>query len=227
MMWSRWQNSWHEFIMYPYFSATLQFWKLRLESKSVICCEWLLSSFQRQIVLECRQGLFCISIEKSPISFQNCTRFIIPHNCAFAKALCHYNYIVSVCTNHLENRLTYARLLSLLLWLLAQGTDAGSSKDYARRKEQLDLREKELAAREAELKRQQDALIASGAIKPKKNWPICYPVTHHDIKGDVSPSFLNHLSKLPATAQKLDFINGSSFSQLAWDRFCLIRSQSM
>ena len=58
--------------------------------------------------------------------------------------------------------------------------------DYSKRKDQLDLREKELAAREAELAKTQEELRLSGAIKPKKNWPRCYPITHHDIKGEVS-----------------------------------------
>ena len=78
-----------------------------------------------------------------------------------------------------------------------QGTaESSSARDYAKRKEQLDLKEKELNAREAELKRQQDELIASGAIKPKKNWPICYPIVHHDIKGEVTTSLPNHFQTL-------------------------------
>ena len=57
--------------------------------------------------------------------------------------------------------------------------------DYLKRKEQLDLKEKELAAREEELKKQQEELVKAGALKPKKNWPKCFPITHHDIDGEV------------------------------------------
>lgn len=58
--------------------------------------------------------------------------------------------------------------------------------DVLKRQEQLDLKEKELNAKEAELKRQQEQMIADGTLKPKKNWPKCYPVTRHDIAGEVS-----------------------------------------
>ncbi len=57
--------------------------------------------------------------------------------------------------------------------------------DVLKRQEQLDLKEKELNAKEAELKRQQEQMIADGTLKPKKNWPKCYPVTRHDIDGEV------------------------------------------
>ena len=57
--------------------------------------------------------------------------------------------------------------------------------DYLKRKEQLDLKEKDLAAREEELKKQHEELVKSGALKPKKNWPKCFPITHHDIDGEV------------------------------------------
>jgi len=58
--------------------------------------------------------------------------------------------------------------------------------DVVRRQEQLDLKEKELNAREAELKRQQEQMIKDGTLKPKKNWPRFYPITNHDIAADVS-----------------------------------------
>ena len=57
--------------------------------------------------------------------------------------------------------------------------------DVMKRQEQLDLKEKELNAREQELKRQQEQMIADGTLKPIKNWPKCYPVTKHDIDGEV------------------------------------------
>jgi len=55
--------------------------------------------------------------------------------------------------------------------------------DVLKRQEQLDLKEKELNAREAELKEQ---MVRDGTLKPKKNWPKFYPITNHDIAADVS-----------------------------------------
>ena len=49
----------------------------------------------------------------------------------------------------------------------------------------LDLKEKELRAKEAELKKVQEDLRRTGALRPEKNWPMCYPITHHDIAGEV------------------------------------------
>ena len=57
--------------------------------------------------------------------------------------------------------------------------------DYVKRKDQLDLKEKELAAREADIKKAEEDLRKAGVLKPKKNWPRCYPITHHDIAGEV------------------------------------------
>ena len=51
--------------------------------------------------------------------------------------------------------------------------------------ERLDLKEKELAAKEVELKKWEENLRSSGQLKPKKNWPRCFPLVHHDIPGDV------------------------------------------
>lgn len=62
----------------------------------------------------------------------------------------------------------------------SSGTGGGSN-----RKDLLDIKEKELAAREAELNRREEELRKAGALVPKKNWPICYPILHHDIAGDV------------------------------------------
>ena len=74
-----------------------------------------------------------------------------------------------------------------------QGPSSGGGiqMDVMRRQEQLDLKEKELNAREAELKKQQEQMIKDGTLKPTKNWPRCYPITHHDIPGDVS-ALLGH-----------------------------------
>ena len=71
-----------------------------------------------------------------------------------------------------------------------QGSANGEVQmDYMKRKDQLDQKEKELNAREALLSKQEKDLLASGALKPKKNWPRCYPITYHDIAGDVSTAF--------------------------------------
>ena len=63
---------------------------------------------------------------------------------------------------------------------------AGGGGNVKGRAEQLDLKEKELLAREAEIKRKEEELRKAGALVPAKNWPWCYPITHHDIAGDVS-----------------------------------------
>ena len=69
-------------------------------------------------------------------------------------------------------------------YLICAQSGAGGLKGRA---EQLDLKEKELNAREAELARKEEELRKAGALVPKKNWPICYPILHHDIAGDVWP----------------------------------------
>ena len=81
--------------------------------------------------------------------------------------------------------------IPLLMSTVLQGPSSGGGiqMDVMRRQEQLDLKEKELIAREAELKKQQEQMIRDGTLKPKKNWPRCYPITHHDIAGDVSSSW--------------------------------------
>ena len=57
--------------------------------------------------------------------------------------------------------------------------------NYARRAEQLDLKEKELRAKEAELRKMEEGLRSTGALRPEKNWPKCCPFVHHDIPGEV------------------------------------------
>jgi hypothetical protein len=49
----------------------------------------------------------------------------------------------------------------------------------------MELKEKELKAKEAELRKLEADLRSTGALKPTKNWPKCYPITHHDIAGEV------------------------------------------
>ena len=53
--------------------------------------------------------------------------------------------------------------------------------------DRLNLKEKELAAKEVELKKWEEKLKAAGQLKPTKNWPRCFPLVHHDIPGDVCP----------------------------------------
>lgn len=48
----------------------------------------------------------------------------------------------------------------------------------ARKEAELLAREKDLTSREAELRRM-------GAKFPRKNWPVCFPLIHHDIAGDI------------------------------------------
>ncbi|GAX82412.1 hypothetical protein CEUSTIGMA_g9840.t1 [Chlamydomonas eustigma] len=49
----------------------------------------------------------------------------------------------------------------------------------------LDKREAELRAKEAELRALEQQLKDTGVVLKKKNWPICYPLVHHDIPGDI------------------------------------------
>ena len=58
-----------------------------------------------------------------------------------------------------------------------------------KRVEILDAKEKALAAKEAELKRWEADLRATGSLKPKKNWPSRFcPIVHHDIAAEVIAS---------------------------------------
>jgi hypothetical protein len=50
----------------------------------------------------------------------------------------------------------------------------------ARREAALAAKEKDVAAREAQLRREGKG--------PKKNWPLCFPIVHHDIANDVPPA---------------------------------------
>ena len=60
------------------------------------------------------------------------------------------------------------------------------SIEALKRVETLDAKEKALAAKEAELKRWEADLRATGNLKPKKNWPFrFFPILHHDIAAEV------------------------------------------
>lgn len=59
-----------------------------------------------------------------------------------------------------------------------------------KREKELSKREKELAKKEEELRRREQAVQeAGGVVKEVKNWPRCYPIIHHDIKGDIPEQF--------------------------------------
>ncbi|KAK9819936.1 hypothetical protein WJX72_004131 [[Myrmecia] bisecta] len=63
--------------------------------------------------------------------------------------------------------------------------DKKSSGKSGQSYDELLRKEAELNAREKELKRREDELRRAGGGRPEKNWPICYPITHHDIAGEV------------------------------------------
>ncbi len=46
-------------------------------------------------------------------------------------------------------------------------------------------KEAELNKKEKELKALEQRLKDNGVVLKKKNWPICYPLVHHDIQGDI------------------------------------------
>ncbi|KAK9866559.1 hypothetical protein WJX84_008606 [Apatococcus fuscideae] len=54
-----------------------------------------------------------------------------------------------------------------------------------KRAEKLSKREAELNAKEEQLKKWEQELRSNGNLRPKKNWPRCWPILHHDIAGDV------------------------------------------
>eukprot|EP00878_Enallax_costatus_P017725 GHUV01018622.1.p1 GENE.GHUV01018622.1~~GHUV01018622.1.p1 ORF type:complete len:258 (+),score=74.90 GHUV01018622.1:1706-2479(+) len=55
---------------------------------------------------------------------------------------------------------------------------ASKEAAVARKEAELQAREKDLTSREAELRR-------AGALQPRKNWPILFPLIHHGIAGDI------------------------------------------
>ena len=54
-----------------------------------------------------------------------------------------------------------------------------------KRVDKLSKREAELNAKEEQLKKWEQELRSNGNLRPKKNWPRCWPILHHDIAGDV------------------------------------------
>lgn len=65
---------------------------------------------------------------------------------------------------------------------------AAKEAALARKEAELQAREKDLSSREADLRR-------AGALQPRKNWPILFPLIHHDIAGDI-PQPMQHQVRL-------------------------------
>lgn len=82
----------------------------------------------------------------------------------------------------------------------------GAQQDYAKRAAALDRREAELRAKEAEVKKAEDELRRTGALRPEKNWPPCYPILHHDIAGEARHLTLT-LSLAPGLAPQACWMN--------------------
>jgi len=59
-----------------------------------------------------------------------------------------------------------------------------TSSDIAAREEALRKKEAELAAKEKNLREREKDLESRGGGK-KKNWPVCFPLLHHDIAGEI------------------------------------------
>lgn len=78
---------------------------------------------------------------------------------------------------------------------IAVDREAGSI-EALKRVETLDAKEKALAAKEAELKRWEADLRATGSLKPKKNWPSRFcPIAHHDIAAEVPAAMQGTVTK--------------------------------
>ncbi|KAF5841678.1 scamp family-domain-containing protein [Dunaliella salina] len=52
------------------------------------------------------------------------------------------------------------------------------------RHQDLDARERDLVEREAKLKKLEDEIRQGGGLR-KNNWPVCFPIWHHDIQGEI------------------------------------------
>eukprot|EP00891_Asterochloris_glomerata_P007236 jgi/Astpho2/7236/e_gw1.00113.104.1_t len=61
--------------------------------------------------------------------------------------------------------------------------------------EDLERREKELAAKEAELQRWEADLRETGGLKPKNNWPVCFPIVYLDIDAEVPADLQSSVRK--------------------------------
>jgi len=67
----------------------------------------------------------------------------------------------------------------------ASFNNGGNGGNLQDREKALKKKEAELAQKEAQLKKLESELKASGATLKKRNWPICYPLWHHDIAGEI------------------------------------------
>uniref|UniRef100_A0A7S3VSH0 Secretory carrier-associated membrane protein n=1 Tax=Dunaliella tertiolecta TaxID=3047 RepID=A0A7S3VSH0_DUNTE len=52
------------------------------------------------------------------------------------------------------------------------------------RHQDLDARERDLIEREAKLKKLEEQIKKDGGYRPN-NWPVCFPIWHHDIQGEI------------------------------------------
>jgi hypothetical protein len=62
---------------------------------------------------------------------------------------------------------------------------AANSAGVAAREAALAQKEAALKAKEKELQKREAELRRNGGMAPRKNWPLCFPVIHHDIAKDI------------------------------------------
>ncbi|CAH8390490.1 unnamed protein product [Eruca vesicaria subsp. sativa] len=60
-----------------------------------------------------------------------------------------------------------------------------SSQDRRAKEMELQAKENELNRKEQELKRREDAIARSGVVIEEKNWPVFFPLIHHDIPNEI------------------------------------------
>ncbi|WIA15216.1 hypothetical protein OEZ85_001894 [Tetradesmus obliquus] len=81
-----------------------------------------------------------------------------------------------------------------LPWQIPAGTPAypaaagADSAGIAAREAALSQKEAALKAKEKELQAREAELSKSGGLGPRKNWPLCFPIIHHDIAKDIPAS---------------------------------------
>lgn len=71
-----------------------------------------------------------------------------------------------------------------------------SGKDIKAKEKELQAKEAELKRREQELKRKEDAIARAGIVIEDKNWPLFFPIIHHDIGNEIPI----HLQKMQYVA---------------------------
>jgi hypothetical protein len=65
---------------------------------------------------------------------------------------------------------------------------ASNAAGVAAREAALSQKEAALKAKEKELQEREAELRRNGGMKPRKNWPLCFPIIHHDIAKDIPAS---------------------------------------